>query len=195
MSGVPQDAGGGDRGRLVVISGPSGVGKTTLCDEVGKRRQVARVVTCTTRAPREDETDGLDYVFLDPAEFETRAASGGFLEHANVYGNRYGTPRDQVEAGIARGDLVLLNIDVQGARQIRESGIPELTTVFIEPPDLEVLEARLRGRSTDSADAVSRRLGIARDELAEKDGYDHVVVNDEIDKAVDGILRILDRSS
>ncbi len=182
------------RGRLVVISGPSGVGKTTLCDEVGKRRHVARAITCTTRAPRDDETDGSDYFFLEPAEFESRAASGGFLEHAKVYGHRYGTPREQVEAGIARGDVVLLNIDVQGAKQIRESGISELTTIFIEPPSLEVLEARLTGRSTDSADAVSRRLGIARDELAEKGDYDHVVVNDEIDKAVHGILRILDRS-
>jgi len=169
---------------LIVISGPSGVGKTSLCEKLLEREEFVRVITCTTRPPRDGETNGEDYIFLDREEFEAGIDQGRFLEYANVYGKYYGSPRDQVEAGIEAGQSVLLNIDVQGAQAIRESGIPELTTVFIAPPSFEELEKRLRSRSTDSEEVIRGRLEVARKELEEQDLYDHVVVNDQFDAAV-----------
>ena len=176
-----------ESGELIVVSGPSGVGKTTLCEVLLARPEFARVITCTTRSPRPAEENGKDYIFLSRSDFESGIATGRFLEHAVVHGNLYGTPRDQVEAGIAAGRKVLLNIDVQGARQVRASGIDRtarVVTIFIAPPSLEVLRERLVARSSDSARDVDRRLDVAKQELAEQEFYDHVVTNDHLERAV-----------
>lgn len=186
-----------ERGRLVVISGPSGAGKTSICREILRRKasELERVVTATTRAPRGRERDGVDYLFLDRDEFDEMIRDRRFLEHADVYGHLYGTPREQVEEGIARGSTLLLNIDVQGARQLREAGIDGLMTIFIEPPSFEALEERLRGRGTDPQEVVRRRLEQAREEMGEKSKYDHVVVNDELERAAAEVVQLIDCST
>ena len=181
------------RGRLIVISGPSGVGKTSLCEALLKRSSCRRVITCTTRPPREGEQDGQDYFFFDRNSFEEGLRAGRFLEHAEVYGNLYGTPRDQVEEGIENGHELLLNIDVQGARQVRDSGIPELMTIFIDAPSGEELERRLISRASDSDEVISRRLEVARAEREEKSSYDHVVVNGDFDEAALELATIVER--
>jgi len=181
------------RGRLIAISGPSGVGKTSLCEALLENSNCRRVITCTTRPPREDEHDGQDYFFLDRNNFEEGLRAGRFLEHAEVYGNLYGTPGDQVKEGIENGYDLLLNIDVQGARQLRDSGIPELMTIFIDAPSAEELERRLLDRASDSDEVIRRRLEIARAERKEKSAYDHVVVNADFDEAVRELGTLVER--
>jgi len=170
----------------VVISGPSGVGKTTVVDRVLELSDYERAVTATTRPPREGEVDGVDYLFLTREEFAGRVDRGGFLEHATIHGNLYGTPRAYVEEILERGGVCLLNVDVQGAATVRGRVKPELS-VFLLPPDRSTLEARLRGRGTDDAATVERRLAIAREEQARKDEYDVTVVNDRLERAVEEI--------
>ena len=171
-------------GNLFVVSGPSGAGKGTL---------VARLleavpdswgsVSATTRAPRAGEGDGGSYHFLDRDEFLRRADEDGFLEWAEYAGNCYGTPRSSVEQKIAEGKQVILEIDVQGAFQIKDK-IPEAHLIFIEPPSMEVLEARLRGRGTEADDVIEKRMQAARLELSQKMRYDKRLVNDDLDSAV-----------
>jgi guanylate kinase len=180
-------------GRLLVISGPSGVGKTTLSAELLRHARLRRVVTCTTRAPRNGEQDGVDYHFLSPAVFEEGIRQGRFLEHAEVHGHFYGTPRDEVMAGIERGELLLLSVDVQGARALRRSGIEPLTTIFIMPPSVRELEERLARRGTESRQEVEQRLRIAREEIEERREFDHVVVNRDLKEAVREVLELLER--
>lgn len=179
-------------GRLIVISGPSGSGKTTLCSRLLERPGFERVITCTTRAPRGGERDGVDYHFLSREAFERGIREGAFLEHAEVYGNRYGTPRAAVIQAIERGASVVLNIDVQGARQLRDAGVEPMVTIFVVPPSEEELEARLRRRGTDSDDAIRRRLEESRRELAEREAYDHEIVNRDLNRAVTELLRVLE---
>jgi len=183
------------KGRLVIVSGPSGAGKTTICDALLEKSGFARVITCTTRPRRGEEQNGRDYHFMDREEFEEKQRAGAFLETAEVYGNLYGTPRDQVTAAIERGEQLLLNIDVQGARTLREElakeGIDEKTEIFVEAPSIEELELRLSSRGTESPEELERRLRVARKELAERAHYEHVVVNDNVDRAVDEIVQIL----
>jgi guanylate kinase len=169
-------------GRLVVVSGPSGAGKTTVLRQVFACSPVplVRSVSATTRAPRPGEVDGQSYFFLDPADFQARRARGEFLECFEVFGEGhwYGTPQSAVAAGLKAGKWVLLEIDVQGAMAVVQR-YPDAITVFLRPPSLEVLEVRLRGRRTESEEAIQRRLAQARRELALADRYAYRVVNEE----------------
>lgn len=171
-------------GNLFVVSGPSGAGKGTLVARLLEAVPDSWVsVSTTTRAPRAGEVDGVSYYFLDRDEFLRRADEDGFLEWAEYAGNCYGTPRSSVEQKMAEGKQVILEIDVQGAFQIKEK-IPEAHLVFIEPPSMEVLEARLRGRGTEADDVVEKRMAAARLELSQKMRYDKRLVNDDLDSAV-----------
>lgn len=176
--------------RVLVITGPSGVGKGTIIRALRDRLPTLRLsVSATTRAPRPGEQDGVDYHFLTEAEFEERIAQGAFVEHARYSGNRYGTLRSELERGGDEGPVVL-EIEVQGARQVREA-MPEAVQVFIAPPSAEALRERLVGRGTDAAPDIERRLQVARDELAAQDEFPHVVVNDRLPDAVDELTALV----
>ncbi len=174
------------RGIVAVVSGPSGVGKTTVVDGLLTRPGYARSITATTRAPREGESHGVHYLFLPRAEFEAGLGTGRFLEHAVVYGNLYGTPRERVEEVLARGEICLLNIDVQGAEALRRSGLP-VVTVFILPPSMEELERRLVSRGTEGEADARRRFEIAKVEVKEAGRFDIQVVNRTVEGTVDEI--------
>jgi guanylate kinase len=178
------------RGRLVVVSGPSGSGKTTICDRLERDYGCEYVVTATTRPPRPGEQSGVDYEFLTRSEFDARLDKDEFLEHANVHGHLYGTPRRGVEASLARGATLILEIDTQGAAQIRASGLAH-TSVFIDVPTFSVLERRLRARNTESETVLRQRLLRARQEIEEGSRYDFSVVNDDLDRAVAAVANHL----
>jgi guanylate kinase len=178
-------------GKVFVITGPSGVGKGTLIERLLERvPELEASVSATTRKPRTGEVDGREYHFLNAAEFEHRIKSGDFLESATYSGNRYGTLRQEVEGRLAEGDSVVLEIELQGARQVREA-MPEAVQIFIAPPDPNVLRERLEGRGTDSAEAIEQRLRTADTELAARDEFPHVIVNDELQKAADDLERLV----
>lgn len=181
------------RGKLIVISGPSGTGKGTIVRRLLQNRNAELSVSCTTRAPRDGEVDGKDYHFLTPELFEHMEAEGGFLESAEVFGHRYGTPRANIERTLAEGRDVLLEIDVQGAMQIKER-FPEAVLVFIKPPSEEELRRRLTSRGTETEEQIRERLGKAQAEIAQADNYDYVVVNDDLAGALAEIGGILDAS-
>jgi guanylate kinase len=169
---------------VFVITGPSGVGKGTLIRALRERIPELELSTsATTRAPRAGERDGIDYHFLTPAQFDARLRAGDFLEHATYSGNRYGTLRDEVTRRIASGRPVVLEIEVQGARQVRES-MPEAMAVFIAPPSEQALRARLEGRGADPPQQVDARLKVAEEELAAQPEFAHVIVNDDLDQAI-----------
>lgn len=169
--------------QVFVITGPSGVGKGTLIKELLKEvPDLELSVSATTRAPREGEVDGRDYHFLTPAEFDQRKEEGDFLEFATYSGNRYGTLRSEVERRLAAGHSVVLEIEVQGAQQVRAAEL-ESVQIFIAPPDPAVLGERLSFRGTDSPEAINERLKVAEQELAVQGDFDHCVVNDEVDRA------------
>lgn len=176
--------------RLVVVAGPSGAGKTTVCEHLLARKEFERVVTATTRAPRPGEKPGVDYLFVAGKDFDAWARQGRFLEWATVHGNRYGTPRAAAEEILKRGRHAVLNIDVQGADSVRKSGFPCLL-VFLLPPSWEELERRLRNRGTDPAKEIERRLADAREELARQDDFDLKVLNDDPRRAAEEIARAL----
>ena len=178
-------------GNLLVVSGPAGAGKGTLVSCLSDRVSDVWVsVSATTRAPRPGEEDGVHYFFYDDAQFDRAVAEGGMLEWAHVHGHRYGTPRATVEQKMAEGRQVVLEIDVQGAFQVREM-IPQAKLIFIEPPSLEVLEARLRGRGTEAEDEVIRRMKTAEVELSRKMEYDVQLVNDDLDQATDTLVALV----
>ena len=178
------------RGRMVVISGPSGSGKSTICRKLLEDPRVVFSVSATTRKMRQGEVDGRDYVFLSREDFRRHVEHGDFIEHAEVYGNMYGTLREPMQRALAEGKVFLLEIDVQGANQLRALGEPG-TYVFIAPPDFEELRRRLAGRKTETPEMLERRLHKAEDEWRERVKYDHVVVNDDVGRAVGEIRRIL----
>ena len=169
--------------KVLVITGPSGVGKGTLIERLLERiPELELSVSATTREPRPGEIDGRDYHFLSPEEFERRAEAGEFLEHATYSGKRYGTLRSQVERRLREGRSVVLEIEVQGARQVR-TAMSEAVLIFIAPPDPEALRERLEGRGTDPPEAIERRLRTAELELEAQQEFPHVVVNDDVQKA------------
>ena len=179
------------RGLLIVVSAPSGTGKTTVIERlVEVCPQLVRSRSYTSRAPRPGELDGVDYNFVDRPAFEALVRGDGFLEWADVFGNLYGTGRRETEALLAAGFDVVLVIDVQGARQVRARSA-EAVGVFLLPPSFEVLESRLRGRCLDPEAAISRRLATARAEIAAVDEYEYVVINDELERAVGEICAIV----
>jgi len=172
-----------DRGVLFVITGPSGVGKSTL---IRRARSIIPdlefSVSATTRAPRPGEVDGVDYHFLSAETFELKVSQGAFLEHARVYDHRYGTLRAPVEQALAGGRSILLDIDVAGHRQVRESGMAAVHVLLL-PPDLATLEARLRARGTDDEATINRRMELVAGQLEAVAEFDHLVVNDALDTA------------
>jgi guanylate kinase len=179
------------RGLLIVVSAPSGTGKTTVVERlVEVCPQLVRSRSYTSRPPRPGEVDGVDYNFVDRPAFEALVRADGFLEWADVFGNLYGTGRRETEALLAAGFDVVLVIDVQGARQVRVRSA-EAVGVFLLPPSFEVLESRLRGRCLDPETAISRRLATARAEIAAVDEYEYVVINDELGRAVGEICAIV----
>jgi guanylate kinase len=170
-------------GKVFVITGPSGVGKGTLIERLlGRIPDLELSVSATTRPPRSGEVDGRDYHFLTPEEFERRVETGDFLEHATYSGHRYGTPREEVERRLEEGRSVVLEIEVQGARQVRDA-MPEAVQIFIAPPDPKALRNRLQARGTDSPEGIERRLRTAEIELEAQGEFPHVVVNDQVQKA------------
>ena len=176
----------------IVLSAPSGSGKTTIARSLLERRSdVGYSVSCTTRSPRTGEQDGVDYHFLTLEAFDAAVARDEFAEWAEVHGRRYGTLRSQVEQVMQAGKHVMLDIDVQGARQVVER-FPTALTIFVVPPSVGALKARLMGRKTESDDALVLRLQNAEMELAEAERYQHVVVNDELESAVVQVGAIID---
>jgi guanylate kinase len=177
--------------RAVVITGPSGVGKGTLIRSLLTRMPDLQLsVSATTRRPRTGETQGVDYQFMTPEEFEEHVAAGDFVEHADYAGARYGTLRSELQTRSASGAPVVLEIEVQGARQVRAT-MPEAVQVFIAPPSIEALRARLIGRGTDAAEQVEARLRTAEAELAAQDEFARVVVNDRLEDAVEELVGIV----
>ena len=179
-------------GKLVVISGPSGVGKSTICRRLAQDPDVQISVSATTRQPRAGEIHGVDYYFLSRDDFEESIEAGGLIEWAEYVGEFYGTPREPVEELVASGKTVLLDIDVQGGRNVMEK-YPDAATVFIDPPGegLDIVEARLEQRGTDSAEQRARRMERARAELQDGSLYKYHVTNDDLDRAVEEIRSII----
>ena len=172
------------RGRLFVISGPSGVGKGTVISRLlADDPNTWKSVSATTRKPREGEVDGIDYYFVERKDFERMAEGGGFLEWAEYSGNLYGTPVASVQRQLDEGKNVILEIEVQGAFQVRDAA-PEAELIFIAPPSVEELERRLRGRGTEDEATIARRMETARMELSREMEYDKTFVNDDLDAVV-----------
>lgn len=184
---------------LVVISAPSGGGKTTLCQQLlAARTQIIRAVTCTTRLPRAGERDGIDYYFLDADSFLKRVQAGNFLEHATVFGNSYGTLKGEVLGKLRQGKDVVLNVDVQGAATIRARAQEDselkraMISVFLMPLSLEILEERLRKRGTDSSAVIQKRLGVARQEIAQWKNFDYLLMSTSISEDLRRMLAIIE---
>ena len=180
-SGTSSSANG--RGRLFVITGPSGVGKGTLISRLLEEvPELELSVSATTRNPRESERDGVHYHFINDSEFQRRVEAGEFIEHAGYASHRYGTPRSEVDPRLADGRSVVLEIELQGARQIRQT-VPDAVQVFIAPPSPEDLRRRLEGRGTDSPEQITNRLAVAAQELAARNEFGHVIENDDAERA------------
>jgi guanylate kinase len=184
---------------LILISAPSGGGKTTLCRQLlAARPDIVRAVTCTTRTPRPGEKDGVDYYFSDAAEFQRRVQAGDFLEHATVFGWSYGTLKSEVLGRLRAGWDVLLNVDVQGAATIRERARMEtelkraLVTVFLAPASVTVLEERLKKRSADTPGEIQKRLGVARKEIAQWQNFDYLLISSTIQGDLGRMLAIIE---
>src|SRR5512135_1888798 len=171
-------------GNLFIVSAPSGAGKTSLVSALlNTNKQIALSISYTTRAPRPGETDGKEYHFLSREKFLKMAEKGDFLESAEVYGNLYGTSQSWIESQLASGQDILLEIDWQGAAQVRKL-MPHANTIFILPPSLAALETRLKGRGQDSAEVIARRLQAAQEDISHVAEFDYVIINDKLDEAL-----------
>lgn len=180
------------RGLLFVLSSPSGAGKSTLSRMLlASDRSIDLSVSATTRPPRPGEVDGVDYHFIDVAGFKHMVAGGELLEWAHVFGHRYGTPKAPVEAALGEGRDVLFDIDWQGAQQLYQEAGPDVVRVFILPPSIEELERRLRSRGTDSEAVIDDRMSRAKAEIGHWDGYDYVLVNDDVEACFEKVRQIL----
>lgn len=182
----------GKKGRLVIISGPSGSGKTSICKILTRNPGIKQSVSCTTRKPRDDEKDGLDYNFIEERKFKEFVREDKFIEHAEYCGYLYGTPVEPIEKAIDHGDILILAIDVKGAVQVMKK-MPEAVSIFIMAPDDETLKQRLRGRLTDDDAAVNERFAVAQDEMNYRNYYEYCVVNDKLEdtvKEIEGILNL-----
>jgi guanylate kinase len=178
-------------GQLTVLTGPSGVGKGTLVSALLARHpEIWLSVSATTRAPRSGEVEGEQYFFLSPERFEEQVRAGGFLEWASFAGNCYGTPREAVEEKLATGRPVLLEIELEGARQVRRS-FPAGRQIFVAPPSFSELERRIRGRGTDAEEAIQKRLARAREELAAAREFDALLINDDLENAGRELERLM----
>ncbi|MCC7299817.1 MAG: guanylate kinase [Verrucomicrobia bacterium] len=188
---------------LLVISAPSGAGKSSLCNRlVEKFPEMVYSISCTTRAPRGSEQNGVHYHFLSEENFRARIDAGEFLEHALVHGNRYGTLKQTVMDALAQGRDIIMDIDVQGAQQIRAACAAmhaddlikkSFVDIFIAPPSMDELKRRLCGRATDSAEVIEKRMRNAADEMAHQSRYQHIVINDDFEKALDELCEIITR--
>jgi guanylate kinase len=196
MTDVPMsDRGGGARARPVVLVAPSGTGKTTLARRlVEDSDRYVFSISATTRRPRPGERDGVDYHFLPYEEFERRIEAGEFVEWARVHDRLYGTLSSELENAARRGQHVVLDIDVQGARQIREAD-PDAILIFVLPPSVDIMMARLKRRGTESPDAIARRLVSSLEELRAVPEFDHVVVNDDLDECLEEIQAIVEEGA
>ncbi|HEY7979626.1 MAG TPA: guanylate kinase [Rhizomicrobium sp.] len=180
------------RGLMLVLSSPSGAGKTTLSRRLLQSDpSITLSVSATTRKPRLNEIDGQDYHFIDQAEFERRAKTGDFLEHASVFGNRYGTPKSAVMAELENGKDVLFDIDWQGTQQLRQQARDDVVSVFVLPPSHDELERRLRARAQDAEDVVQKRMAKAADEISHWAEYDYIIINDDVTRAQTQLETIL----
>lgn len=178
-------------GNLLIVSAPSGAGKTTLVKALLARDpQVVYSVSCTTRAPRAGERDGVDYFFVSDDEFRRRIAGGEFLEHAEVHGHRYGTLCSWIDEQLHADRDVVLDIDTQGAAQVRAL-MPEAIGIFILPPSMAELESRLRARGTDAEAVIERRLAAARAEIAHAGEYDYAIINKDLDTAIGDLVAVV----
>ncbi len=178
-------------GILLVVSSPSGAGKTTLCNRLrGEFGSLGFSVSYTTRPPRAGERDGVDYHFVDAASFQEMIARDEFAEHAMVHGNMYGTAASSVRRALDAGQDLLFDVDYQGGLQLRQRFGQEVVLVFILPPSLGELERRLRARGTDSAEVIERRLRVAREELRHYPEYDYLIMNDDLDRAYDALRAV-----
>lgn len=178
------------KGMLIVISAPSGCGKGTILSEIMKEDNYCYSVSATTRAMREGETDGVNYHFISSAEFEKLIADGGMLEYANFCGNYYGTPRKAVEDKLAEGKDVILEIEVQGAMIVKKA-MPEAVLIFILPPSVNELRRRLKKRGTETDEVIEQRISRSSDEIKEAVNYDYVMVNGDLDEAVETLKAII----
>ena len=192
MANGASDLGVARRGLMLVLSSPSGAGKTTLSRRLLESDPAIDLsISVTTRPPRPGEVDGRDYHFIDRAQFDAMVARGELLEWAQVFGNRYGTPRGPVEAALASGRDVLFDIDWQGTQQLREKGRADLVSVFVLPPSIPDLEQRLRSRAQDTPEVIRSRMAKAADEMSHWAEYDYVVINREIADAFEDVRAIL----
>ena len=182
-----------NRGKLFIVSGPSGVGKGTVCRLALERdNNVVISVSVTERLPRAGEVDGVNYYFIDNFQFDEMIEKDSLLEWAQYGKYRYGTPRDKVYQALYDGKNVILEIDVQGGLQVKEKE-PKAVLIFVMPPDFEVLQQRLRGRGTENEEQIQTRLKRAEEELAYRDSYDYVMVNDKLDTAAEELLKIINK--
>ncbi|KXS43332.1 MULTISPECIES: guanylate kinase [unclassified Candidatus Frackibacter] len=180
-----------EKGKLIILSGPSAVGKGTVIEALmAEYQDIAYSISATTRKPRSGEKDGVDYFFLSEKEFKQKIKEDEFIEWAEVHGNYYGTPKDYVEDTMAKGQDVILEIDIQGAAQVKDKYAEEVF-IFLAPPSLKELESRIHKRGTDSKEAIEVRMENATEEMEKAENYDYMIVNDKVEKAVEQLKAII----